>query len=236
MIRKLFWTVGNHGDYNLDESTLVSSTVDIDWTDSTLTVPWGIRNDDSIMSEFEKKPGIAWHYSYAKSYEDSAYISARTGDVLTMYAAGNDLDMINFKIQVSEPTADANMVIPMNVPNDDGFYAGSGPYYMVCDNPTGMDTISGADYRGIGYATRVDTLFKYLEKAPLANWEIVWVDGNVRTDLKNGDILKVTAENGAVKEYFIKVDIYRKSHNAFLSSITWPDIPEVLQGCLRMGW
>ena len=62
-----------------------------------------------------------------------------------------------------------------------------------------MDTIQAANYRGVAFASRVDTLFKYLEKAPAATWEIVWVDGNVRTDLKKGDKLKVTAENGDVK-------------------------------------
>ncbi len=35
--------------------------------------------------------------------------------------------MINFKINVAAPTEDANIVVPMNVPNADGFYAGSGP-------------------------------------------------------------------------------------------------------------
>jgi hypothetical protein len=44
----------------------------------------------------------------------------------------------------------------------------------------------------------------------------------------------VTAENGAVKEYFIKVEGYRPSHNAYLSTITWPDIPEDYRGIF--GW
>jgi len=234
MMRTLFWTVGNHGDYNLDGTTLVSNTIEIGWADSTLLVPWGVRNDDSIMNQFEKKPGLAWHYHYAKSYEDSAYISARTGDVLTIYAAGNDLDMINFRIEMAEPTADAKIVIPMNVPNEDGFYEGTGPLYKVSDGIPGMDTIEGASFRGISFASRVDTLFKYLEKAPLASWEIIWVDDQVRTDLKHGDILKVTAEDGSSKEYFIKVDGYRPSHNAFLGSITWPDIPGFYRG--QFGW
>jgi hypothetical protein len=241
MDRKLFWTVGNHGDYNLDENTLVSSTIDINWTDSVLTVPWGVRKDDSIMVEFEKKPGLAWHYSYSHNYEDSAFVSARTGDVLTVYACGNDLDMINFKLQVAPPTTDANIVVPKNRPDNDGFFAGGSPLYIVTDGVPGMDTIdgywgqlNGPYFRGIGFASRVDTLFKYLEKAPNATWEIVWVDGQVRTDLKNGDILKVTAENGSTKEYFIKMDRYRPSHNAFLSSITWPDIPDDYRGLF--GW
>ncbi len=227
MMRKLFWTAGNHGDYNLDPTTITSSTADIDWDQNIITVPWGVRNDDSIMSEFDSKPGIAWHYAYAPSFEDSAYVSARNGDILTLYACGNDLDMRDFTIQVADPTEDANWVIPMNTRNDDGFYAGSGPMFMVSAHKDDvMDTIQSANYRGIGYATRIDTLFKYLEKAPAATWEVVWVDGLTRTDLKTGDKLKVTAENGDIKEYYIKVDNYRPSHDAFLSSITWPDIPE----------
>jgi hypothetical protein len=235
MMRKLFWTVGNHGDYHLDANTLVSSTIDIDWVNNKLTVPWGVRNDDSIMMEFEHKPGLAWHYTYAPSFEDSAYISARTGDTLTVFACGNELEKINFAIEVAAPTQDANIVIPMNVPNANGFWAGSGPMYMVSAHKDDvMDTIQSANYRGVTFATRVDTLFKYLEKAPAATWEIVWVDGKERTDLKNGDKLKVTAESGASKEYFIKMDQYRPSHNAYLSSITWPDIPEDYRGIF--GW
>jgi hypothetical protein len=234
MDRKLFWTVGNHGDYNLDENTLVSNTVDINWADSTITVPWGIRKNDSIMSEFEKKPGIAWHYDYAPSYADSAYVSARTGDVLTVYACGNDLDVARFTLNVAEPTSDANIVIPKNVPNADGFFAGTGPYYIVSDGIPGSDTIKGIDYLGIGYATRVDTMLKYMEKSPEASWEMIWVDGQERVDLKNGDKLKVTAKNGSAKEYYIKVDNYRPSHNAYLSSITWPDIPDDYRGIF--GW
>jgi len=235
MMRSLFWTAGNHGDYHLDQATLTSTSVDIDWVQNIITVPWGVRNDDSIMSEFVKKPGIAWHYAYAPSYEDSAYVSVRNGDILTLYACGNELETRDFTLNVAAPTEDANWVIPMNVHNADGFFAGTGPMFMVSAHKDDvLDTIQSANFRGIEFATRVDTLFKYLEKAPLATWEIVWVDGLVRTDLKTGDKLKVTAENGEAKEYFIKVDGYRPSHDAFLSSITWPDIPEDFK--VLYGW
>ncbi len=123
----------------------------------------------------------------------------------------------------------------MNTRNADGFYAGQGAMFMVSAHKDAvMDTIQSGNYRGIGFATRVDTLFKYLEKAPAASWEIVWVDGHQRVDLKSGDKLKVTAENGDVKEYYIKLDIYRPSHDATLSSITWPDIPEDFK--VLYGW
>jgi len=104
------------------------------------------------------------------------------------------------------------------------------PYYSVnrvlrvTENQPGMDSIAEVSF---GY--RVDSLFKYLEKAPNASWEIVWVDGHERPDLKRGDILKVTAENGAVKEYYIAADsIPEPSHDATLSAITWPEVPEYL--------
>jgi len=225
--RAAFWTVGNHGDYNLDEQTLTSSIIDIDWTNQVLTVPYGVRNDDSIMGAFDRVPGLAWHYHYndgENSSIDSAYVSVRTGDSLTVYAVGNDLDMIKWHIEAAPPTADANWVIPMRMRDPESLeFPENGEVYEVSHHMMeGMlDTISD-----IPYATRTDSLLKYLEKPPLATWEFVWVDGNERIDLMNGDLLRVTAEDGSVKDYFLDVYEYRKSRNAYLSSITWPDIPE----------
>jgi hypothetical protein len=221
MFRSLFWTAGNHGDFNLNSTTLKSNTVTIDWTNSTLTVPWGVRRDDSLMFQFDHYPGFAWHFNYSANHEDSAFFSLKTGDMMTIYACGNDLDMVNFNIIVKPPTAGANIVIPKKYSDIHGYYSAFPPTWVVTDKVPGMDTI-----QDIPFGIRTDTLLKYLEKAPKANWEFEWVDGNVRTDLKTGDILKVTAENGNVKRYFIKPDKLVKSHNAFISSITWPDIPE----------
>jgi hypothetical protein len=218
--RAVFWTVGNHGDYNLDANTLVSQTIKIDWDKHVLTVPWGTKNQDSIMYEFERKPGLAWHYHENANRADSAYTTCRNDDTLTVYACGNDLEIIKFAIKVEEPSKGENRVFPKLVPNE-GIYDNG---YVICEvgrnNPV-MDTIWS-----VPYATRKDTLLKYLEKAPAANWEIIQVDAPQRADLKRGDKLKVTAENGAVKEYFIKVDIYHTGRNPYLNAITWPDIPE----------
>lgn len=227
--RALYWTVKNHGDYNLDETTLTSSTVDIDWDNETLTVPWGVRRDDSLIFQFDKHPGLAWHHSYVNNKEDSMYFSLRTGDIFTIYACGNDLDKIDFEVIVSPPTADANIVVPKKFADEDGYYSGWPPTWVVTDKNPVMDTIME-----IPFGIRVDTLLKYLEKAPNASWEIEWVDGNVRTDIMKGDILKVTAESGAVKRYYIKPDKYQKSHDAYISMITWPDIPEDYKGLY--GW
>lgn len=245
--RKLFWTVGNHGDYNLNENTLVSEVADIDWENKIISVPWGVRNLDDFMNVFEKQEGIAWHYHLSPAREDSAYCSARTGDKITLYACGNDLDEETFEIVVNEPTADANIVVPKYAYGEDGIYpvdiiSGNEEVFMVTEGNSDMDTIfdigivgyPGATLAGMTYATNVDSLFKYLEKPANANWEIDWIDGVKRTSLKNGDKLKVTSENNSVKNYFIKVHDYEPSHDATLGSITWPDIPDFYKGIF--GW
>jgi hypothetical protein len=225
--RAVFWTVGNHGDYHLN--SLTSSIITINWTDSTITVPWGVRNDDSIMYKFNRVPGIAWHYDYTGKYADSAYVSVRTGDKLTVYACGNQVEKIIFKIIALPPTTDDNLVIPKKVPNKYAFYKYALAFCEVTDKAPEMDTI-----RSIPFACRIDTLLKFLEKPASASWNFEWVDRIARADLKKGDILKVTSQSGKVKRYYIKPDPYRPSHNANLSAITWPDIPTSYKG--MDGW
>jgi Fe-S cluster assembly iron-binding protein IscA len=231
--RAVFWTVGNHGNYSLDETTLVPLHADIsvNWAESSITIPWGIRNNDHIMEFFERKPGIAWHYDFSPNREDSAYTSARTGDVLTLYVLGNELHKVEFDLIVQPPKATDNLVIPknqMNIETGDYTVIRGNPFEVTMGIPM-MDTI----YE-INYGTSVDTLLKYLEKPQNASWEIKFLNDEVRASLKTGDILKVTAESGAVKEYFLKLYPYVGSTNARLSAITWPDIPEWYYNIL--GW
>lgn len=224
--RKEFWTYGNHGNYELNPESLKSSTIEIDWTNLSMDVQWGARNQDSIMNEFDYSPGIAWHYYLSPSKIDSAYTSVRTGDSLTLYGCGNQLEIMKFGLNLLPPSASEARVIPKNANNGGGWYTP----FVVSDGLSGMDTISE-----VAYATRVDSLYKYLEKPEKASWEIVWVDNMERPDLILGDILKVTSEDGSTtKEYYIKVLEYRPNHNANLSSITWPDIPEFYKGIF--GW
>lgn len=235
--RAAYWTPGNHGNYKLDNTTLVSSTLAIDWNAKKITVPWGVRNLDYIMNEFDKKPGFAWFYDLSVNREDSAYASVRTGDKLTIYACGDKVEKTTFDLELAAPKAGDNIVIPKYRTDANGYYGniirGNSEVFGVTTNAPVMDTITNSLF-GIGYATRVDTLMKYLEKAPNANWEIEWVDNVKRPDLLNGDVLKVTAENGDVKKYYIKVNGIRPSHNANLSAITWPDVPAYLKGLY--GW
>jgi hypothetical protein len=235
--RAVFWTLGNQGDYKLDANTLVPKIpgkITVDLAQSTITVPWGIRFNDAIMSQFEKKPGLAWTYEFAPTKEDSMYNSIRTGDKLILYVIGKEATIKTFSFVVSNPTPSDNIVIPKASVN----YANwsvwrDWPVLAVTDGISGMDTISK-----IFYAYRIDSLYRYLEKAPKATWKIIPKDGNARPDLKNGDKLAVTSENGKVKEYFLKVTQYLPSINNALSSITWPDMPAFFKGDLAKfyGW
>jgi hypothetical protein len=239
--RDTWWTVGNDGPYILDENTLESDVIDVDFANKTLTVPWGIRRLDGIMHNMVKKPGIAWRYHLNPNQADSLYRSVRTGDKLTVYVCGNELQSATFDIIVAEPTADANIVVPIDSKNPRGPVTnreqnGILTWPRITQHESGIDTITGQNF-GLAFATRVDTLFKYVEKPANATMEIVWVDGVMRPDLKDGDILKVTAQNGEIKEYFIQVQPYKPSHNAYLSCITWPDMPNSYKDMSEiLGW
>ncbi len=240
--RDVFWTVGNHGDFKLDKNTLESEIADIEFESKTITVPWGTRRADGVMHLMKKKPGIAWYYDLNANYDDSLTFAARSGDKLTVVLCGDKSYKATFNIVVSEPTVNAKIVVPVTsfdypaaaVQNwrnhtQEGILA----WPRVTEHTSGPDTITGNWY-GIPYATSVDTLLKRLEKPSNAKWKIVPVDGIARPELKHGDKLKVTAQSGMVKEYFIEVQPLQKSHNAYMSSITWPDIPAQYKGIF--GW
>ncbi len=231
------WTIGNHGDYNLDENTLESDVIDVDFANKTLTVPWGVRRGDDIMSYFVQKPGIGWEYIMAAD-GDSLTHAAQTGDQLLIYVCGNDLDRQAFDIVVKNPAEDANMVVPVSNEDPEGGWRdiidnGYMAWPRVTKHESGMDTIWGTR-GGIPYGTRVDSLLECLEKPSNAEWEIVYASEVEKPDLSNGDKLKVTAQDGSVKEYYISVLDYRANSDASLSSITWPDIPEFYKGLF--GW
>ncbi|MCK4922679.1 MAG: hypothetical protein KAS71_16615, partial [Bacteroidales bacterium] len=211
-----YTTVGVHGNYHID---LTSSSIDINWADTVLTVPWGIQKYDSIMDEFTIGPNMSWHYLESPVVEDSTHKVCQTGDVLQVYALGNTLELMEFDINVVEPTDDCVLTFPLEHMNAT---PGSwGTRYYVTEETSVMDTIGD-----VPFAERVDTLMAHIEIASNATWEIIWVDEIERVDLKIGDIFKVIAGDGATtKEYYIDVNDYNKNDNSLLASITWPDMP-----------
>lgn len=228
--RKTHWTAGNHLDAKIDETTLESNIAIVDYPNRTITVPWGILRGDDIMDYFTKKPGIAWNYHCSTAFKDSLSQGAKNGDQMEVFGCGNNIQREKFTIIVSDPPTNANWLIPIDNHDPEGSWRnhlqdGILEWPRITRHNSGTDTIWGHK-GGLPFATRIDSLLKRLEKAPNANWEFEWVDGIVHPDLKNGDILKVTAENGEIKEYYIAVKDYEPGHNAYLSSITWPDIPD----------
>ena len=237
--RDTWWTVGNHGAFELNENTLEPKTAgfEVDYASKTITVPWGTRRLDDVMRNMEYKPGVAWRYDLNSSQQDSLLRTAQNGDSLTVWVVGETLYEARFVIDVNEPTEVANMVVPVDHANLGNMLTG-GPitentqngklgWPRIDGDEIGMDTITGVagDGYGLPHATRTDSLMKYLEKPSNASWEFVFVDGvDKRADLKTGDILRVTAQNGETRDYFIEVQGYVPNSNSNLSSITWPDI------------
>ena len=232
--RNIWTTVGKHGNFS---PSATSAIIGIDLAGQTLTVPWGIykiANGDSLFNFMTLGPGMAWRYqTNSQNFESGSHSIVQDGDTLMLYTTGAVLDRKYLRIIQQDPAANETRVFPMRtlkLPNPiipfDSLTWGDMPYY-VTQYPSIPDTIGN-----IPYATRVDSLFTYLEKAEKATWEIIWVDGLPRVDLLNGDILKVTAENGTdTKDYYLDVLPFAPGHNAFLASITWPDKPGFL-----MGW
>ena len=246
--KAVYWTAGNHADILLDENLLKPKNpkVQVDLAARKITVPWGVRDNDSLMFQFEKRKALAWQYKLSGySQADSGTISATPGDTLILYLAGANPQIVKFGIDVFPPTADDNIVIPKNGfdytnmrydPNwMQAYNAGWGRQGLeATDKVPGMDTI-----RGLNYATRIDTMYKYLEKAPKATWKVIPKSGVERPDLLTGDILRVTSESGKAKDYFVKLFPFRPSADAYISAITWPDMPSWFRGDIAekaYGW
>jgi hypothetical protein len=242
--KAVYWTAGNHVDQVLNANLLESKTgkVIVDLPNSKITVPWGVRNKDSLMFQFKKKPGLGWQYALSPNVEDSATNTASKGDTLILYVTGANPVIKKFTIDVFPPTADDNIVVPKNaydwrLMRYPPIYLGPLPAnYLrmeVTDGVAGGDTI-----RGLSYAIRVDTLFRYLEKAPKATWKIIYKTGVEKPDLQTGDILRVTSESGKAKDYYIKCMQYVPGNDPYLGSITWPDMPSWFKGDVARsyGW
>jgi hypothetical protein len=240
----VFTTIGSHGDYSIDFD---SETLTIDHTNKTITVPWGYRkatlgtsgtHSYGIVDEINFGPGMSYWY---QEYADSSSSACQIGDTLEIYAFGNDREKEKYSIVPAAAEDNNAKVLPKRFRDEQE--EGSGSYvwsnsndrrwtqrvselYTVSEGVPVMDTISG-----VAFATRTDSLMAYLEKAPEATVSFVFVDGQDRVDLKDGDILRVTAGDGSTtKDYYLALYAIDKSDNAQLESITWPDLPFEMEG------
>ncbi|MCF8379228.1 MAG: T9SS type A sorting domain-containing protein [Bacteroidales bacterium] len=223
----VFTTVGHHGD-----AIIVASGKDagitVDLGQHTITVPWGIIKGYHVINYIDLGPGMAWDYVESSVFEDSVHTIMQSGDKLVLWAVGNTLKTDSLTVQVSPPAVNMASVFPLKtllLPDTilrPGIYVPTwgGSRYSVIEEDDVIDTIGN-----VPFATRIDTLYKYLEHAPNGTKKVIWVDGVERIDLKNGDILEITAEDGITKkQYYIDVQEINKNEDAFLSAITWPDI------------
>lgn len=243
-----FTSVGVHGVYDLNYTVKDPTNIIVDETAKTISVPWQMVRGDSLSRYFSLGDGMSWSYDMVGIFEDSASYIARAGDEWSFYAVGNEVKQVDYKLQVREAEPDVALVFPRRRTVeiieivDDGSGSSTaidtiitigwstGYVYALAQGPE-IDSIIN-----IPFATRTDSLLRYLDKPEKANWEFVFVDGKDRVDLQFGDKLKVTSENGAtVKEYFLAVDDHVLSNNALLSTVTWPDIDKNLYPRWNVG-
>jgi hypothetical protein len=234
-----FTTVGVHGVFDFKYSAKDPSTIIID--DNTISVPWQMVRGDSLSRYFNIGEGMSWSYEMVGVFEDSASYIARPGDKFGLYSVGNRVNQKIYTLKVREAEPDVALVFPkrrlvseIQIVEDEFGTPGAvdtiitygwstGFVYALSKGPKIYSIIN------VPFATRTDSLLKYLDKPEKANWEFVFVDGKQRVDLQFGDKLKVTSEDGSnVKEYFVAVNDFVKNNNALLSTVTWPDIDKNL--------
>lgn len=222
---KYFTTIGRHGNGVINETTVTSDVVTIDWVNNKMSVPWGIRRFN-LMDHFTIGDNITWDFIQNGNSADSAHIYVCTGDKLVMYATGETRQKVEFDLETVESTDQTKaLIFPLLVRSEtEGNISWDIMYEVTHDIPV-MDTIYGMDY-----GLRVDSLYKNLEKAEGATWKLICIDGLPdRADLKRGDLLRVT--NGTVtKDYYLAVSVTPiVSVDAYLQFIKWPDVPDALR-------
>jgi hypothetical protein len=121
--RDVYWTLGNHGNYQLTDTMLQSEVAQVDFAGKKITVPWGTRRMDDVMHLMKKQPGLAWEYIVSPNVEDSASFAAHTGDKLVVIACGNVGQRDTFDIIVSDPGDDCNIVVPVAARDPHGYSA-----------------------------------------------------------------------------------------------------------------
>ena len=204
-IRYVHNTIGING--NSTDIDFSSDVVSINESSKTISLPYGIERRD-LLSYINLGDNAG--YSYIIGADTANSILFRTGDSINFFVAGNELTEEKYGVEVAQPTD--NYVR--------AYRSFTGPQYEISWENPGMDTISN-----IGYGHSVDTLWKYIELPANATAEIIFEDGvDNRAFLKNGDKLKITAQNTDTKEYYLKSNDYNLAAANGLRMIFIPGI------------
>ncbi len=218
---EVYSSVGNHGDFSISVSAKANTAALVNNTDKTISVPWeALRGEPVTDNYIDFGDGMAWTFVRDTiDGLDSAYTRVQDGDLLEVYAFGDDLEFDTYTFKVLEPTSDLAIARTKIAKLANGTYANNG-YFNITEGVPGMDSILNLQYQ-----LRIDTLLKYIEIPTNATAQIIFVDGDdSRVDLKDGDIFRVTAQNNtSVKDYYVQVNEYAPSRSTDLSAITWPD-------------
>ncbi len=223
-----FTTVGHFGDATLKVEAKDPTFIQVDEATKTLSVPAEIYRYDSLSFYFDLAPNMTWSYTLNNSFEDSAKYTVCTGDSITFYAVGNELQSESYRINVLPSKTSLAQVFPTKRLIENFNEAGdsvisrtwsNGAVFGVTNNLP-VDSITG-----VGFATRIDTLYKYLLVPEGAEMEIIYHDNEERLDLQLGDVLRVTSSDKSnYKDYAIAVNDYSPSSDAKLRVVTWPDV------------
>lgn len=223
-----FTTLGHHGNATLKVEAKDPTFIQVDEANKTISVPAHIYRRDSLSFYFDLEPGMTWSYTLNNSFADTAKYTVSTGDTITFYAVGDDVQSASYHINVTPSEESLAQVFPtkslITVYNEEedsiiNKYWSTNARFGVTNNLP-VDSITG-----VGFATRVDTLFKYLLYPEGADIEMIFHDNADRVDVEVGDVLRVTsADKSNYKDYVLAVNDYAPSSDARLRVVTWPDI------------
>ena len=205
-----FTTLGEHSNTTSAglRSTIVG--VEINTTNKTITLPYGIRRD-SVFRTFTYNKNVAWEI---KIGNDSTQYYMQTGDTLIFYSCGDALTIEKYRVNVYNKPEIFLGVSPLIYKNANGIYVSR---YTV-SNGYSPDTIGN-----VPFETRGDTLMKYLKVEEGCLATIKTLNDEKRADLKEGDILLVKKIDGTEeKEYKISVMKFLPNHNSNVKMIIMP--------------
>lgn len=207
----LFTTIGNH--FNQKEFAVTSKSKDIviDQQNMVINLPFDIAKD-SIFRNFSYGKNMAWRFFQGP---DTASYYIAEGDSVEFYAVGDQITTFRFAFKPSNKPTNFVKVKPLIYKNNNNVYTRR---YTVSDGIAPMDTIGQ-----IPFGTPLDTLEDYIVIDESATFEYIWVDGKVRPEAKNGDILRVTS-GGLSKDYRLSLWPYQPSSNSNLRTVVFPGL------------